>query len=643
MHPTFPTLAEDVAGGSSSEDAREGTLVVVFEGERDVVSALVPAGSILARVAADGLRTAIEGDGSSDSGHLVAATPEQVLELVRSVAADLLLVSSGFRLTQSVLDGLRDALAEDSGCATVSLDASLGPHVPGIPPQSVPRPGGAAVLVRRDHLLLAADEAELLEPAAASASPSLVAGVLTLLERPGYVHRAFGSSSASPSFNPGSTMRRPGRPSTRTVVIDGRSFAYALSGTQVQVIGLLGGHVRAGTDVTVMLRGEVHPTIRVELGQLVDEVEFVEPERIGRPEIFHKPHQFWSFHDLAECLCIGERLVLTQLDMILERTPAYRDQRAKWDKQRATTAAALSSSDQIGFLSRHAALDAASDGGLELDRATVVHCGVDHLLGRPVPEPARPLGGRPYLLVVGNAFWHKNRLFAIRLLRWLVDRHGWDGGLVLAGGHPRDGSSVPAEQTLLQRNASLVHRVSDRGYVSESERLALFAGAKLVLFPSMYEGFGFIPFEAAALGTACAYAHRSSMSELLPAAGALPSFDLDDAGRFVFGLLDSSAARTNVVEEIRTAARSLTWDRTAEGYLEVYERALGREPRGVSRGLLSLVPGPEKVLKTRSEVDLVNVYRRRRGVRLVLDSILGASRRALRGARHVSGWQHRRP
>ena len=48
-------------------------------------------------------------------------------------------------------------------------------------------------------------------------------------------------------------------------------------------------------------------------------------------------------------------------------------------------------------------------------------------------------------------------------------------------------------------------------------------------------------------------------------------------------LLESREARERVVAAIERGRGRLTWDRTAPGYLGVYARAVGREPRGVSR------------------------------------------------------------
>ena len=141
--------------------------------------------------------------------------------------------------------------------------------------------------------------------------------------------------------------------------------------------------------------------------------------------------------------------------------------------------------------------------------------------GRSRRAAGRVAEGTPYLLVLGNAYVHKNRLFALRLFARLARDHGWDGTLVLAGGHPPFGASVEDEQAYLAGQLELRPRVVDLGAVGEDEKRWLLRNAKLLLYPSLYEGFGLVPFEAAALGTPAVYAHRSSMQEFLPLDGAL--------------------------------------------------------------------------------------------------------------------------
>jgi glycosyltransferase involved in cell wall biosynthesis len=640
----FPTLAELVAEGVLGDPAPASELIVLVERRGDVsrVHRVVPPGSLLIDVSS-GESSPTPAEPGTDVAHR-ADSHGELLDVVRRTGCDVLLVSDGGLLTPAVLEELRATLVDDSACATVSVDEVALAHDPGIPPPGVIAPRRGVVLVRRDHVLLALEETDLLEHDDVAlirrvADEGIVGGVLDSVDRPGFVHRAVGSGrlATTRATPPPPRSRRASR--AARIVIDGRCLAQPLSGTQVQVLGLAGGLVRAGADVAVMRPGTLHPTVSSEIERLGNAVRFVQAEVVGRPDIFHRPFQVRSLHELADCLSVGERLVLTHQDMILDRTRAYAFTDDSWHDYRRTTAAALSSADEVGFFSRHAALDAASEGSLELDRATVVALGVDHLSHTGVEDTVvRPLDGRPFLLVVGNSYWHKNRLFAFRLLRRLVEAHGWDGGLVLAGGHPGRGSSLGAEQALLNDTPALRPRVADLGYVPESVQGALYRSAQLVLFPSMYEGFGLIPFEAASAGTACAYTHRASMRELLPPLGALPSFDVEEAGSFVLGLLEDEAARARVVAAITDAARPLTWDRTAAGYLQVYDRALARDPRGVSRLLLSVPPKDSRV--TARESVILDIYRRRRAFRLAVDGVIRAGALGLRMARRLQRREH---
>ncbi len=597
--PGFPTLAEQLADRPREPEAPLENLTALLEGRAAVASApdVVSGAVVTVPIAEQAL--------------------EDLLDVVRGNPGDVLLVSEAGRLTPPILEGLRAALAGDSACTTVSLDEGSHPVVEGVPPPAIDHPRAGVVLVRRTDLLLACDEADLTgrfvagSPREAGGGP-IVSELLALLERPGFVHRAVGleAPAARPAAMP---ARGRARGTGSAVVLDGSCLAHPLTGTQVQVLELADALARAGADLTVMRPPELHPTVDPRVVSLTSHVRFAERHRLGRPVILHRPFQVVSLHDLTDRLEIGERFVLTHQDMIWDRTRAYHVGDARRD-YRTATSAALSVADEVGFFSFHAAIDAASDGALALDRATVVPLGVDHLAGRDVPETlARPLAGRPYLLMVGTSFWHKNRVFSLRLLQWLVDVHRWDGGLVLVGGHHERTSSRRAEELFLAQASSLSDRVVDLGHVPEGEQLALYRDAALVLFPSLYEGFGFIPFEAAALGTACVYARRPAMDELLPAVGALPSFELDEAGAFVAGLLSSPAARAGIVEAISEIATRLTWDRTAAGYLAVYERALARPRRDITEPLragLEAARGPRR--------------RRRTPLRVALDSALRA-------------------
>ena len=133
-----------------------------------------------------------------------------------------------------------------------------------------------------------------------------------------------------------------------------------------------------------------------------------------------------------------------------------------------------------------------------------------------------------------------------------------------------------------------------------------------MLYPTLYEGFGLVPFEAAALGTPAVYSSRSSLGEFLPADGALlDGWDVQSITPQLLGLLTDEQRAERLVRALRRAAEPLTWHRTAESYLDVYRRVMS-SPVGMSLvigGNFTIQPR-ETAAATRGEQRLLTMYRR---------------------------------
>jgi hypothetical protein len=142
--------------------------------------------------------------------------------------------------------------------------------------------------------------------------------------------------------------------------------------------------------------------------------------------------------------------------------------------------------------------------------------------------------------------------------------------------------------------------------VSEAEKQWVMDRARLVLYPTVYEGFGLVPFESADHGVPCLWAEGTSLSEVLPetAAGIVP-WDAEVSADRAFELLRDPEVRGRNVAAIRAAAAKLTWDATAAQLLDLYhstcdgtaapastlERTAGLMHGGVSEDALRLI-GP---------------------------------------------------
>jgi glycosyltransferase involved in cell wall biosynthesis len=184
-----------------------------------------------------------------------------------------------------------------------------------------------------------------------------------------------------------------------------------------------------------------------------------------------------------------------------------------------------------------------------------------------------------FLVLLGADFKHKNRVFALRLVRALATR-GWDGGLVLAGPAMEHGSSRAEEDAELAADPALAGRVVRLGAVSQPEAAWLYANAALALYPTVSEGFGLVPFEAAAAGTACMFAPVSSLAEVLaPEHATLVPWDAEASADRALALLRDEHERLRLAAAIAEHGRRYSWAGTAARLVDVYREVAAQPAR----------------------------------------------------------------
>jgi alpha-1,3-rhamnosyl/mannosyltransferase len=111
------------------------------------------------------------------------------------------------------------------------------------------------------------------------------------------------------------------------------------------------------------------------------------------------------------------------------------------------------------------------------------------------------------------------------------------------------------------------------GFVDEERLPILYAGARLFIYPSIYEGFGLPPLEAMASGTPVIVASRSCLPEVCgDAAGYIDPENPDQMlACLMHGLTDEN---WQLAASQRGLARAneFSWDRCIEGTLAVYRK-----------------------------------------------------------------------
>jgi len=369
------------------------------------------------------------------------------------------------------------------------------------------------------------------------------------------------------------------------VTLDARALDGAVTGTQVHILELILALARTGElRLRLLVRVQRIDRETLELLRGLPETEILAAEGLepatARSTVFHRPQQTFSPGDVALAVALGERFVLSQLDLIAYRNPGYFADAEEWKDYRRASRHGLSAAERVVVSSDHTRRELLSDALVEETRIRVVPPGLDH---RAQEQPGRPAvleDGRSdslaegFLLCLGTDFRHKNRVFALRLLASLREEHDWQGSLVLAGTHIPRGSSLEIERAFLGEHPELRDAVVALGPVSEREKAWLIAHAGAVVYPSVYEGFGLVPFESALGGVPCVFAPQSSLAEEAPAGtAAILPWDPQASAAAAYALLTDPDARARHVDALAAAARELTWDAAASALVEIYKEA----------------------------------------------------------------------
>jgi glycosyltransferase involved in cell wall biosynthesis len=530
----------------------------------------------------------------------ILTVPTEAEAFEHAAPADVVLLRPGCRVAPGWLEALQAAAhaSANTATATALTQHDLGGAIAGpfeeaaaavqrtslrIRPR-IETPGDAAcVYVRRSALDLAgyaAGEDFRTRCVELGLTHVLADDVLVLDQRPAQSHAAEHEPSP-PATRARAAARRA--LSGLSATIDASILSGPTTGTHVHVLELIAGLARTEqVRLTAILPDQPseHALARLRALPRVDLLTYREASRAHRADVVHRPFQVSNAGVLSFLRSLGERLLVTQQDLIGFHNPAYFPNAGAWRDYRELTCLALRTADRVLFFSAHARDDALAEELVEPPRASVVHLGVDH--PNAPTESARPAGAErieaaPVLLCLGTDYLHKNRLFALRLLQAMGEQ-GLEATLVFAGPTVAHGSSRPQEQRFLADHPPLASAVIDLGPVTEAEKTWLYERAALVVYPSVLEGFGLVPFEAAAHKTPCLWAPGSALSELLPdeAAGIVP-WDPGLSAEHAGALLQDATARESNLSAIATAARSLTWDATAHRLLELY-RAVAEAP-----------------------------------------------------------------
>ncbi len=209
--------------------------------------------------------------------------------------------------------------------------------------------------------------------------------------------------------------------------------------------------------------------------------------------------------------------------------------------------------------------------GLEPERVAVVSPGAPTLLHPPVSRPDESVAppARPFALYPAQTWAHKNHIRLLEAVALLRDRR-IEIALVCPG------QQNPRLDAVRRHAADLGLQALVRfpGYVSDAHLRHLYEQARCLVFPSLFEGFGFPVLEAFVAGLPVACSSTTSLGEL--AGDAAVQFEPTDVESIADALAlvwTDDGRRAELIRAGETRAEQYTWPRLARSCRALYRSA----------------------------------------------------------------------
>ncbi len=178
---------------------------------------------------------------------------------------------------------------------------------------------------------------------------------------------------------------------------------------------------------------------------------------------------------------------------------------------------------------------------------------------------------RPFMIYPAATWPHKNHLRLLAAVRLLMDRGQFDGELLLTGASMDAHSHVMSEIERLGLSAV----VRWLGYLPYGDLPRLYNLARLMVFPSLFEGFGLPLVEAMACGCPVASARSASLPEVADKAALY--FDptsIEDMAETIVRVWQDDTQQNDLRQRGLLRASCFSWKRAALDTVDVYRRAV---------------------------------------------------------------------
>jgi glycosyltransferase involved in cell wall biosynthesis len=292
-------------------------------------------------------------------------------------------------------------------------------------------------------------------------------------------------------------------------------------------------------------------------------------------DLFHVPY-------FAPPLLPRTPTIVTIHDAIPLRLPAYQ-QGAKVKAYMRLVARAAPHADMVITVSQHAKQDIMDTLNIPAERIRVIYEAAGDEC-QPITDPtvltearARYGLGERYVFYLGGLDQRKNVSQLVRAFAQVYHKLGDPNLQLLISGNPDrlQGAFFPDFRPIASE-----HNIADKmilRFVKDEDKAAIYSGASLFVFPSLYEGFGLDPLEAMSCGTPVVCSNRTSLPEVVgDAALTVDPENTDALANAMYRVLTDETLQADLRTRSLQRAARFSWHKTAAETLAVYEETLAR-------------------------------------------------------------------
>jgi glycosyltransferase involved in cell wall biosynthesis len=280
----------------------------------------------------------------------------------------------------------------------------------------------------------------------------------------------------------------------------------------------------------------------------------------GRFDIYHPTHHRYL------PLVRARSMVATQHDCTQEKFAAefrYNDRVLRYRK------ALFARADRIICISEASRQDLLHFYNVDPAKTCVIHHGFTRLEHSPqAAEELRRQLRRDYVLYVGSRALYKNFRGLLHAFRDAGLQQTMD--LVVLGGGPVS----PVDERLIS-DLGLSSAMVRIPRVTDALLAEAYAGARLLAYPSLHEGFGLPPLEAMYLGCPVLVCNTASLPEVCDDAAFYYEKDEPESlQKTLLRAVQDESAHAQAITRGRQVAARFTWEKCAEQTLAVYRERL---------------------------------------------------------------------